>query len=81
MSKKFTKLFFLIIIVLFGLKLQAQTVITQWNFNSNPPDASTSTGSINPSKGTGILTALLTTTSYSSGSGSSDTTNTRYMLY
>ncbi len=74
MSKKFTKLFFLILIVLFGLKLQAQTVITQWNFNSKPPDASTSTGSINPSKGTGILTALLTTTSYSSGSGSSDTT-------
>jgi hypothetical protein len=74
MSKKITKLLSLLLIILFHLKVQSQTVITQWNFNSNPADASTSTGSITPSTGTGTLTALLTTSSFSSGTGSSDPT-------
>ena len=51
--------------------------ITQWNFNSATPDASTSTGSIIASIGTGSLSALAgVTASFASGSangGSSDT--------
>lgn len=55
---------------------QAQTTITQWNFNSVPPDASTSTGSMVPSVGSGTVAAAGgTATSFASGSsngGSSD---------
>ncbi len=47
----------------------AQTILTQWNFNSNPPDVSTSTGSTAPSIGSGTL-ALTggTTATFASGS-------------
>lgn len=56
--------------------LQAQTVITQWNFNSVPPDASNSTGSSIPSTGAGTLATVGGVTgSFSTGTnngGSSD---------
>lgn len=59
-----------------GILTQAQTTITQWNFNSNPPDASNTTGSALPSIGTGTLTTVGGTTSaFASGianGGSSD---------
>lgn len=47
---------------------QAQNVISHWNFNSVPPDASTSTGTLIPAIGSGVITALGgVTTSFSSG--------------
>ena len=46
--------------------------ITQWNFNSNPPDASTSTGSLVPSTGTGTLTLIGGTTSTFAGGAPTD---------
>ena len=63
--------------LLFGFTaIQAQTTITQWNFNSNPPDASTSTGSSTPSTGSGTSSVIGgVTPSFASGSsngGSSD---------
>jgi hypothetical protein len=73
--------------VCIGQALNAQTVITQWNFNSNPADGSTSTGSTMPSTGTGSLSAIGgVTSSYASGAsngGSSDpatTDNTGFAL-
>src|SRR5260221_6378204 len=33
-------------------------MIAQWNFNSQPPDSSTSTGSTSPSAGTGVAALL-----------------------
>jgi hypothetical protein len=58
----------------------AQTTFTEWNFNSNPPDASTSTGSTLPSIGTGTLTAIggiaQTFSSGASNGGSSDPATT-----
>ncbi len=50
---------------------QAQT-ITQWNFNSVPPDASTATGSVLPSVGSGTATLVGTSGSFASGVGSTD---------
>ncbi|MES2775054.1 MAG: choice-of-anchor I family protein [Bacteroidota bacterium] len=54
----------------------SQTVISQWNFNSVPPDASTSTGSLSPSTGGGTLVSIGgVTASFASGAsngGSSD---------
>ena len=50
---------------------QSQT-LTQWNFNSVPPDASTSTGSLLPSVGNGSATLVGTTGSFASGFGSTD---------
>ncbi|RYD98280.1 MAG: T9SS type A sorting domain-containing protein [Sphingobacteriales bacterium] len=59
---------------------QAQTTITQWNFNSLPPDAATSTGSMLPATGTGTVAAVGgTATSFASGTsngGSSDPATT-----
>lgn len=53
--------------------IQAQTTITQWNFNSNPADASTSTGSLTASVGSGTINSVgITANSFASGSGSSD---------
>ena len=57
-------------------------VITQWTFDSNPPDASTSTGTNAPSTGTGT-TALfgVTFVAYASGSAFvSGTDNTAWNL-
>ena len=59
----------------FAVQAQA-TVVTQWNFNSTPADASNSTGSFLASIGTGSLTALNgVTLAFGSGAangGSSD---------
>ncbi|NBU72138.1 MAG: hypothetical protein EBS53_11965 [Bacteroidetes bacterium] len=45
-------------------------VLTQWTFNSNPADASTTTGTLSPSTGTGTANAigLVTTPAYLGGS-------------
>ena len=50
---------------------QSQT-LTKWNFNSVPPDASTATGSLLPSTGSGTATLVGTTGSFASGVGSTD---------
>jgi hypothetical protein len=80
MIRPFTKVFSFIVPLLVSLELQAQTTITQWNFNSNPPDASTSTGSTIASTGLGTVSAIGgTTSSFASGSanlGSSDPATT-----
>jgi hypothetical protein len=44
------------------------SVVAQWNFNSAPPDASTGTGSMSPSIGSGNLAALGTATNFFAGS-------------
>lgn len=54
-------------------------IITQWNFNSNPADTSTGTGSTLPSVGAGVADALGVNTLFASGSsngGSSDPATT-----
>lgn len=65
----FTKL--LALPVLMGLHTHAQTTVTQWDFNSNPPDASNSTGSTSPSTGAGAISAI-GGVSVSFGSGTSN---------
>ena len=58
----------------FAASAQAD-VLTQWNFNSVPPDASTNTGSTAPSIGAGTATLLGVTGTFASGAagiGSSD---------
>ena len=50
---------------------QSQT-LAQWNFNSVPPDASTATGSLLTSVGSGTATLVGTTGSFASGVGSTD---------
>lgn len=64
------------LILTLAQSLNAQTTITQWNFNSVPPDASNGTGSTNPSVGSGIMLNIGgTTASFASGTagtGSSD---------
>ncbi|MES2629395.1 MAG: lamin tail domain-containing protein, partial [Bacteroidota bacterium] len=50
-----------------------QQVITHWNFNSVPPDNSTSSGSMQPSTGNGVLFSCGTVQfDFASGSGSGD---------
>ncbi len=47
------------LIALAALAAGAQAdIITRWNFNSNPPDTSTSTGSLIPSTGNGTATVI-----------------------
>ncbi len=76
MVRHYTRLLFAAAILSFGQHTHAQTVITQWNFNSNPPDASNSTGLSIPSTGTGTLTTVGGTASLfasgNAGTGSSD---------
>lgn len=64
------------LVALFATGTAQADVVTQWNFNSSPSDASSSTGSLLPSVGMGALTALNgVTTAFGSGSangGSSD---------
>jgi Ca2+-binding RTX toxin-like protein len=53
----------------------AATTLTQWNFNSNPADANTATGSTTPALGSGSATLVGTTATFASGDasgGSSD---------
>jgi hypothetical protein len=55
----------------------AQTTITQWNFNSVPPDGNTATGNLSATTGTGTaLTQGGTVSAFFSGAGSSDTAAT-----
>lgn len=52
----------------------SQAQIAQWNFNSNPADTSTATGSLLPSVGAGSVSLVGGTTGqFVSGVGSSDT--------
>jgi hypothetical protein len=61
---------------LFSVSAQA-VVVTQWNFNSVPADASTTTGSVAPAIGSGTAaTTGGTTATFASGFGSSDTAAT-----
>ena len=74
--KRFTHLFLSTLLLVVVNSLTAQTTITQWNFNSNPADASTSTGSTIPSIGAGTLATIggvaATFSSGSNSGGSSD---------
>lgn len=69
----------LLLLVLCGDQALGGTTITQWNFNSNPPDLSPSTGSLVPSIGSGTVTVVGgTTTTFASGDangGSTDSTS------
>ncbi len=62
------------LLVLFsGVSANAATLL-QWDFNSVPPDANTGTGSLLPSVGSGIITAVggASNPGFNSGVGSSD---------
>ncbi|MBC7888710.1 MAG: choice-of-anchor I family protein [Ferruginibacter sp.] len=73
MHKNFTLFLFSVLLLTLVQSIEAQTVITQWNFNSVPADASTSTGSNAPSLGAGSLASVnVTTTTFNSGTGSTD---------
>lgn len=76
MIKTFTYLFTLLFLLSIGFNASAQNIITQWNFNSVPPDASTTTGSLIASTGSGSISNIGgTTTTFASGTangGSSD---------
>lgn len=73
MHQKITSLLAFALLFFAVQVIQAQTTITQWNFNSNPADASTSTGSLTASVGSGTINSVgITTTTFNSGSGSSD---------
>ena len=67
---------FSFLLMLLCQQAAAQSTFTEWNFNSNPPDVSNSTGSTLPSVGTGTFTLIGgLTQAFSSGSangGSSD---------
>lgn len=55
--------------------LMAQTVITRWTFNSNPPDASVGSGDSLPAIGNGVLTGIGgVSRSYATGGGLDTTT-------
>jgi len=59
-----------------GPMADAQTTITQWNFNSNPADASTGTGLTTPSTGTGTASTVgSTSTSFASGDANGGSTD------
>jgi hypothetical protein len=55
----------------------ADTVITQWNFNSITPDANTATGTNTPNVGSGSISVIggANNPGFNSGSGSSDPAN------
>ncbi|HVF96054.1 MAG TPA: choice-of-anchor I family protein [Flavisolibacter sp.] len=74
MQKTFTRLFLFTLLCSFSLPLlYGQSVITQWNFNSAPPDGNTSTGTNLPVIGAGTITSVGgTTTGFNSGVGSTD---------
>lgn len=54
----------------------AQTIITEWNFNSSVPDANTTTGTTSPSVGTGTISLVGGTTANPFASGSPADTST-----
>jgi hypothetical protein len=77
----FTKITALSVLSCFGvLRLNGQT-IAKWNFNSNPPDASTTTGSTVTVEGNGVVVLQGTTATFATGSGSSDTASTDNTAY
>lgn len=51
-------LFSLLAMTAFAASASAADIIAQWNFNSNPPDASSSTGTNTPSQGTGSAASV-----------------------
>ncbi len=62
-------------LLLGGFRLPAQT-ITQWNFNSSPPDASASTGTTAPSTGSGTASLIGgTTATFASGDANGGSTD------
>jgi hypothetical protein len=63
------------LVVSLSAMAQAQTTITQWNFNSVPPDASTTTGSTTPSVGTGTALLVGTTATFASGAADGGSTD------
>ncbi len=74
MLKTFTQSFLLtILLTTVATVTYCQTVITQWNFNSVPPDASTTTGSTTPSTGSGTITNIGgVTATFASGAANGD---------
>ena len=68
----------LLSLILVSVCLSAQVNIAQWNFNSPTPDADPTTGTANPSEGSGtMLTVGGTSSSFTSaGTGSSDSAST-----
>ncbi|MEO7299530.1 MAG: immunoglobulin domain-containing protein [Verrucomicrobiota bacterium] len=59
------------------LGASAASLITQWNFNSNPADANTATGTLSPSVGSGSAAIVGTVvTTYNPGSPSDTSTAT-----
>jgi hypothetical protein len=59
-----------------GPAAHAQTTITQWNFNSSPPDANTGTGITTPSTGTGTASlAGSTSATFASGDANGGSTD------
>ncbi len=77
----------LIILASLGLSIgaSAASIITQWNFNSNPADTSTSTGTLIPSVGSGsVATVGTVVTTHNPGSPSdlsTDNTSWRTATY
>src|SRR6218665_2545884 len=80
MFRTFTRTVLVLLAALSVQSTGAQTVITRWNFNSNPADASSSTGSTAPSTGSGTLTVIgglvQSFPSGTSGNGSTDPATT-----
>ncbi len=76
MRTKIYALAFLVFLVN-AFTANAQNIISQWNFNSVPPDANTATGTLLPAVGSGTVTAVggVNGTGFASGTasgGSSD---------
>jgi hypothetical protein len=62
----------------------AQTILTEWNFNSVIPDSATTTGTTSPSVGAGTIILIGGTTATFAGGSTADTStttdNSRYSL-
>jgi hypothetical protein len=69
------KLKSILLISFFTANAAQGAIVAQWNFNSNPPDISTATGTATPSTGSGTITTIggVTNPGFNSGAGSSDT--------
>jgi len=74
--QKFSSVFIALILLCISNQCFCQNIITQWNFNSSPADASTTTGTTMPSQGAGTISLIgSTTATFASGTasgGSSD---------
>jgi hypothetical protein len=71
--------FWLLAFVLTSASSLEAAIISQWDFNSNPADASTGTGTTAPSLGSGIASLVGTTATFAVGSGGG-TDNTGWNL-